>query len=160
MIPPKLLLRASLLAILSLVAGVGAGVFWSVRAGPRLGNFHEPEGVVQYRSSRSNLNSRLELSKGESPDGSMQPSRTTEVRVNKRKGAIPESITRLYETIGDDGRITWGMRELAGLDDSSVNALQSSIDEAFADFTTLVRRNLTLVSEGSGPDDDGMTYRM
>lgn len=152
MMIPKLT-KLGLIGTAWFLLGVVVGGVWVRWNEPKIGNFHVPEGVVPY-VAESHGPQAQEI---QSRDNQL----ATKGRGDKRERSdgvhtVPAFVSRLYETIGDDGRLTWGIRDLAGLDDKTALAVQASIDEAFNEFERLAKENLHVLedqklSRGSSP---------
>jgi len=132
--------------------GLLAG-FASTKKGTRLGNFHAPDGIYPYL--------RNEQRGGSGSDaegrGSSKLPRPFSAKSNSLEKA---SIGRLYETVGDDGRLTWGIREIAGLDETSSALAQHAIDNAFSRFHEVTARNFKPVDSQSNPESGLFVYEL
>jgi hypothetical protein len=151
------MLRGGSCAFLSFVTGLAVGAFWSKYDRPKLGNFQEPEGVLEYRTIRD----ESDPAKGSTATNQDKSRRTKVARRDDRsKPEVPEYMKRLYRTVGNDGRLTWGVRDLAGLSDATAAKVQAPIDDAFAEFAMQAKQNLKQVSKGSPPDGVGAVFEM
>jgi hypothetical protein len=121
-------------ALISLATGLGLGHLWSTRQAPQLGNFHLSSEITPYRT----IEESSEILPDQNQRGGKSSNRSGH---NDQASKIPSSIPFLYQTIGNDGKLTWGIRDLAGIDDSTAEAIQHAIDSAMEEYRDMVAAN-------------------
>ena len=136
--------------ILVLGAGIAAGRTDGYRFAPRpqLGNFTQPDGISLVSASDSAAADGSGTDKDSKAHSQRPPSGDKLNRYAKN----------LYQTIGDDRRLTWGIRDLAGLDDATATLLQQKIDSAYARFDEAARQGFSYSEAESDPAKGKFVY--
>lgn len=119
--------------VLSVAAGYLVGL--EFRQGERTRIFRNDKNMALY-SSGDYTRSALADS-----GGNLDQDRNRELSSSE---SVPDRLLKHYETIGDDGRLTHGIIELAGLSEKGVILAQAAIDDAWRMWDETARKNLTV----------------
>lgn len=143
-------IRKFIIPVLVLGAGIAVGRIYNKQFSPHphLGNFIMPQGIATLSSGTGRSGSPDEKGKDSKANALRPPSGEKLNRYAKN----------LYQTVGDDRRLTWGIRDLAGLSEDAVSSIQGKIDSAYAKFDEAAKQKLSYSEAESDPSKGRFVY--
>jgi hypothetical protein len=118
----------------------------------------DPPGVKLYYTAHVGESERQEGNWSGGPHGNADLGRS-ERRASQRL-AISDTILELYETLGDDGRLTDGIKELAGLSEEGAAKVQMTMDDCWRKWEQLARERTTYCPAESNHGNKVWVYRI
>jgi hypothetical protein len=118
----------------------------------------DPPGVELYHTAQATESERQGGNRSGGPHGNTELGRS-EHRASQRL-ATSDTILELYETVGDDGRLTDGIKELAGLSEEGAAKAQATMDDCWRKWEQLARERTTYCPAESDHGNKVWVYRI
>lgn len=118
----------------------------------------DPPGVELYHTAQATESERQRGNRSGGPHGNTDLGRS-EHRASQRL-ATSDTILELYETVGDDGRLTDGIKELAGLSEEGAAKVQMTMGDCWGKWEQLARERTTYSPAESNRGNKVWVYRI
>lgn len=118
----------------------------------------DPPRVELYHTAQAGESERQEGNRSGGPHENADLGRS-ERRASQRL-ATSDTILELYETVGDDGRLTDGIKELAGLSEEGAAKAQMTMDDCWRKWEQLARERTTYCPAESNHGNKVWVYRI